>query len=162
MKNLSLIVAIGKNNELGINNGLIWHLKGDMRYFKETTTGHTIIMGRKTFISLHGLLPNRKHIVITSNKDFKYDDVIVMNDVKDALNYVKNSNDECFVIGGATIYEEFLDYANKLYITEIDASEKSDVYFPKFDKNLYDKYIIKENEEDGIKYNFVLYTKRSK
>lgn len=160
MINLSLIAAVGKNRELGKDNDLIWHLKEDMKYFREMTNNKTIIMGRKCFESLPGLLPNRKHIILTNNKDYKVDGALVMNNMEDVLNYIKNTDEQCFIIGGAKIYELFLPYCDNLYLTEIKDKKDADVYFPKFDKKLYNKKIIDSKEENNIKYNFVLYRRK--
>lgn len=160
MKNLSLIVAIGKNNELGLNDNLIWNLKGDMHFFKETTIGHTVIMGNNTFKSLPCLLPNRHNIVITDNTNYHPKGVTIFCNIKEVLKYVEKSKDECFVIGGASIYKQFLEYCDTLYITEIDDSHKCDVYFPKISKEEYEKEVLKENIENNIKYRFVKYIKR--
>ena len=159
MKNITMIAAIGKNNELGKDNALIWHLPGDLKFFKETTTGKTIIMGRRTFESLPRMLPNRHHIVISSSNNFPQE-VSVYNTIDDLLKDYKDSNEELFVIGGASIYKAFLDLSNKLYLTEIDAEDKNaDAYFPTFDKSLYDMEVLKENEDEEIKYRHVLYKK---
>ena len=156
----SIIAAIGKNNELGKDNDLIWHLPNDLRFFKETTTGKTIIMGRRTFESLPRMLPNRHHIVLSSSTDFP-EEVEVYKELKDLLEAYKDTNEELFVIGGASIYKLFIDYSDKLYLTEIDAECKdADAYFPEFDKSLYDKEIIKENSDDNIKYKHVLYKRK--
>ena len=156
----SIIAAIGKNNELGKNNDLIWHLPGDLKFFKETTTGKTIIMGRKTFESLPKMLPNRHHIVISSSNNFP-EEVEVYNNLEDLLNEKKDINDELFVIGGASIYRLFMDYADKLYLTEIDAECKdADAYFPAFNKEEWDKDILKENENNDIFYKHVLYKRK--
>ena len=157
MNNLSLIAAIGKNGELGKDNDLIWHLKEDMKFFRKMTNGKTIIMGRKCFESLSGLLPNRKHIILTNNKDYKVDGALVMNSIDSILDYIKNTTEECFIIGGAKIYELFLPYCNNLYLTEIEDEKDADVYFPEFDKKMFDKKIIDQIEESGIKYKFILY-----
>ena len=161
MDNLSIIAAIGKNNELGLKNNLIWHLPSDLKYFKKVTSGKTIIMGRKCFESLPGLLPNRKHIILTNNKDYHVDGAIIYHNVEDILNYVKSTNEECFIIGGAKIYELFLPYAKKLYLTEIDATSKADVYFPIFNKELYEREELEEINENSINYRFVIYTRRN-
>jgi len=156
----SIIAAIGKNNELGKDNDLIWRLKNDLKFFREVTTGHTIIMGRKTFESLPKMLPNRKHIVLSSSEDFP-SEVEVYKELKDLLESLKNSEEEIFIIGGGSIYKLFIDYADKLYLTEIDASyEEADTYFPTFDKNNYDREVLKENEENGILYKHVLYKRK--
>ena len=155
----SIIAAIGKNRELGKDNDLIWHLPNDLKFFREVTTGKTIIMGRKTFDSLPRMLPNRKHIVISSSNNFN-SEVKVYKDIKQLLLDYKNSIEELFVIGGASIYKQFIDIADKLYLTEVDAEcMDASVYFPEFDKNNYEKTILKENEDNGIKYKHVLYKK---
>lgn len=155
---ISIIAAIGKNNELGKDNNLIWHLKEDLKFFKELTTNHVIVMGRKTFESLPKILPNRHHIVITSNNNLN-DKIEVFNSVESFLEKYKDYKDEIFIIGGSSIYKSFLDYSNKLYLTEIDEECKNaDVYFPYFDKSLWSKeYISDELEENNIKYRHVLY-----
>lgn len=160
MINLSLIAAVGKNRELGKNNALIWHFKEDMKFFRKVTDNKTIIMGRKCFESLPGLLPNRKHIILTTNDDYKVDKALIMHDVKSVLEYIKNTDEECFIIGGAKIYELFLPYCDRLYLTEIDDSNDADVYFPKIDYELYDKEIIDEKCENNINYRFVLYRRK--
>lgn len=160
MINLSLIAAIGKNRELGKNNDLIWHLKEDMKFFKKMTNGKTIIMGRVCFESLPGLLPNRKHIILSNNKEYKVKDALIMNNIDEVLEYIKNTNEECFIIGGSKIYELFLPYCDKLYLTEINSESDADVYFPKINEELYNKEILDEKEENNIKYKFALYRRK--
>ena len=160
MNNLNLIAAVGKNRELGKDNDLIWHLKEDLKYFKEKTNNNTIIMGRKCFESLPGLLPNRKHIILTNNKNYIVNGALIMHNIEEVLEYVKNTNETCFIIGGAKIYEIFLPYCNNLYLTEIDDEKDADVYFPKFDKNMYNSEIVEENEENNIKYKMLVYRRK--
>lgn len=152
---ISIIAAIGKNNELGKDNNLIWHLPNDLKFFKEMTFGKTILMGRKTFNSLPKLLPGRTHIVL-STSNLNIEGIIQFTNIEDALDYIKDI-DEVFIIGGASIYKEFLPYTNKLYLTEIDATSDADVYFPIFDKSKYKRSVIKSNADNGIKYEHVLY-----
>ena len=155
--NISMIASVGKNNELGKNNDLIWHLRKDLKFFKEVTTNHVIVMGRKTFESLPKILPNRHHIVITS-KDYIDDEVEVFKNIDSFLEAYKDYEDEIFIIGGSSIYREFLDYSNKLYLTEIDEEDKNaDVYFPMFDKSLWERSIIDEDVDNNISYKHVLY-----
>ena len=156
--NISIVAAIGKNNELGKDNNLIWHLKEDLKFFKELTTNHVIVMGRKTFESLPKMLPNRHHIVITSNNNLN-NEIEVFKNIESFLETYKDYEDEIFIIGGSSIYKSFLDYSNKLYLTEIDEECKNaNVYFPCFDKSLWNKeYISDELEENNIKYRHVLY-----
>lgn len=155
----SIIAAIGKNNELGKNNDLIWHLPNDLKFFKEVTSGHTIVMGKKTFLSLPGILPNRKHIVITSGGLYP-DAVSVYTNIDELINDYKESSEEVFIIGGASIYKALINYCDKLYLTEINASAEADAYFPEFDKNDYISEILKSNEDNGISYNHILYRKK--
>ena len=125
---LSIIVAVAKNNVIGKDNKLIWHLPEDLKRFKKLTTGHTIIMGRKTFDSLGWVLPNRKHVILCNDREMNIDDenVEVLEDISMLKEYVE-SEEENFVIGGATIYKLLIPYANKLYITEINENFDGDV-----------------------------------
>lgn len=161
--NLSIIAAVGQNNELGKNNDLIWRFKNDMKFFKETTMGHHMIMGRKTFESLPKLLDGRKHLVLTRSQLQFPEEVDVYKSVEEFLDAYKDCEEEVFDIGGATIYKELLDYANKLYLTEIDAEDKeADVYFPNFDKENFDREELThfQDEKTGIQYKHILYKRR--
>lgn len=156
---VSMIAAIGKNRELGKNNDLIWHFKEDMKFFRETTTGNTVIMGRKTFESLPHALPNRQNIVITSNADYAADGAEVATGIREALKKAKNDN--VFIIGGGKIYAEFLSVADKLYLTEIDSEcYEADTFFPEFDKLLYTAEKLTDFTVDGIHFSHILYTKK--
>ncbi len=156
---ISLILSVGKNNEIGKNNDLVWHFHEDMRFFRKTTTGNTVIMGRKTFESLPKILPNRRNIVISGDKSLKIDGAEVANSVEEALEIAKNDN--VFVIGGGRIYAQLLPLASRLYLTEIEAEcSDADTFFPKFDKSLWSREVLSCAEEDGIKFSHVLYTKK--
>lgn len=155
---ISMIAAIGKNLELGKGNDLIWHFKEDMKFFKETTTGNTVIMGRKTFESLPKALPNRRNIVITTNADYNPVGAEIATGIEEALDMCKGEN--VFIIGGGKIYTEFLPYAQKLYLTEIeDTCEDADTFFPKFDKEKYSKKQLTDFTVDGINFKHILYSK---
>ena len=155
---VSMIAAVGKNLELGKNNNLIWHFKEDMKFFKDTTMGHTVVMGRKTFESLPKALPGRKNIVISSNAQYQAQGATVVTSVEEALQIA--DNEEIFVIGGGKIYAEFLPYADKLYLTEIDAEcADADTYFPQFNKSDYIKEIINYYDIDGVEFYHVVYKK---
>lgn len=159
---ISIIAAVGQNGELGKNGDLIWRLKDDMKFFKEKTAHHTIVMGRQTFESLHGLLPNRTHIVL-SRSNLQVPDVKVYHNIQDFLNDYQNTDTEVFNIGGASIYKALLPYTSNLYLTEIEASDqKADTYFPSFDKDNYTKEILGTNQDQAskIKYKHVLYKRR--
>ncbi len=158
--NLSIIAAIGKNGELGKNNDLIWKLKEDMKFFKTTTIGHTVVMGRNTYESLPKILPNRKNIVLSTH-DINNKEVEVYKNIKDFLTKYKDFSDEIFIIGGASVYSAFIDMVNKMYLTEIDATcTSADVYFPKFNLDSWIKEEISSIEENSIKYKHVLYKKK--
>ena len=155
---VSMIAAVGKNLELGKNNDLIWHFKEDMKFFKDTTIGHTVVMGRKTFESLPKALPGRKNIVISSNAEYQAQGATVVTSVEEALQIA--DNEEIFVIGGGKIYAEFLPYADKLYLTEIVAEcADADTYFPQFNKSEYIKEIINYYDIDGVEFYHVVYKK---
>lgn len=131
IKNLAMIVAIAKNGAIGRKNELLWHIPEDLKYFKEVTSGHPIIMGWNTWLSLPKKpLPNRTNIIISHNNKC-IDNCIVFKNISECTEYISNQNTTCFVIGGASIYKQLIDYANKLYITWIDkAYYDADVYFP--------------------------------
>lgn len=156
---ISIIAAVGKNLELGKNNDLIWHFKADMKFFRETTTGNSVIMGRNTFESLPHALPNRKNIVITSDKNYVAEGATVVSSVDEALKEADFG--ETFVIGGGRVYKEMLSLADKLILTEIEAEcDSATVFFPSFDKEKYKREVLQSNEENGVKFSHVLYTKK--
>ena len=155
----SIIAAVGKNNELGKKGDLIFHIKEDMKFFKETTTGHTVLMGFKTWESLPKKLPNRKNIVVTFD-GFEGPDECV-TDLEKFIKENKDTDEEIFIIGGGSIYAQFIKHANRLYLTEIDGEDKdADVFFPEFDKTTYKKTILKEGSDSGIDYKMCLYEKK--
>lgn len=161
---LSIIVAKAKNNIIGKENQLIWKLPADLKRFKELTTGHTIIMGRKTFESIGRVLPNRKHIIFSQNPDFKVKDenVQVVHSMLEIQEYIENE-EENFVIGGAMIYNLLMPYVTKMYITEIDKEFEGDAFFPKINEEIW-KEISREkgpkDEENSLDYDYVIYEKR--
>ena len=161
---LSIIVAVAKNNVIGKDNKLIWHLPEDLKRFKRLTTDHTIIMGRKTFESLGRVLPNRKHIVLCNDAEMNIDDENVeVIDSIDKLEKYENSEEENFVIGGASIYKLLLPKANKLYITKINQEFDGDVYFPEIDENEW-KIVEREqgikDEKNPYDYEYITYVRR--
>lgn len=172
---LSIISAIANNNEIGQKNELLWNLPIDMKHFKETTTGHPIIMGQKTFESL-GIgadgqsgraLPNRRNIVLTLDQDFKREGVEVyysMTELEHALNDTLRENEEAFIIGGGQIYKLFIDKADRLYITHVDASfPLADTYFPTIDQDKWEIVSEDKHEKDEKNIydcNFVIYKRK--
>ena len=162
MNNLILIGAIGKNGELGKNNKLIWYIPDDLKFFKENTINHTIVMGYNTFISLPKLLVKRKHIVLTRKTDLNLpSEVTIFHDKESVLEYAKNHNDDIFIIGGASIYTQFINESDRMILTEINESDKeADAYFPNFNVLSWDKEILSEKEYEGISYKHVLYKRK--
>ena len=155
---ISMISSVGKNRELGKNNGLIWHFKEDMRFFKDTTMGHTVVMGLNTYRSLPGDLPGR-HIIVVSFDPV--DGVDTVNGIQSIIDKYKDSEEEIFICGGASIYRQFLPFANKLYLTEIDAIDnEADTFFPEFDKEEWNKTLLEHNNQKNIDFNMYLYERR--
>ena len=158
---LSIIVAIAKNNVIGKDNQLIWHLPEDLKRFKKLTTNHTIIMGRKTFESLGRVLPNRKHVILCNDAEMNVNDenVEILDDISKLKKY-KDSEEENFVIGGATIYKLLMPYTNKMYVTHINQDFEGDVYFPEISENDW-KVIEKEkglkDEKNPFDYEYITY-----
>lgn len=161
---LSIIVAKASNNIIGKNNALIWHLPEDLKRFKKLTTGHTIIMGRRTFESLGRILPNRKHVILCNDMTMDINDerVEILDDISKLDKYI-NSAEENFIIGGATIYKLLMPYANKMYITEINQEFDGDVSFPEINKEeweIIDKEKGLKNEENPYDYSYVTYIRK--
>lgn len=162
---LSIIVAVAKNNVIGKDNKLVWHLPEDLKRFKKLTTGHAIIMGRKTFESLGRVLPNRKHIVLTNNSNIKieYENVEVIDDIKLLERYI-NSEEENFIIGGATIYKLLMPYVQKIYLTLIHKEFEGDVYFPEIKKEewkIIDREKGLENKDNPFEYEYITFTRKN-
>lgn len=163
---LSIVVAKARNNIIGKENKLIWNLPADLEHFKELTTGHVIIMGRKTFESLGKILPNRKHIVFSQNPDFKIKDenVQVVHSMLEIQEYIENEK-ENFVIGGAMIYNLLMPYVTKMYVTEVNEEFEGDSFFPKINLEIW-KEIAREkgtkDEKNNLDYDYVIYEKNNK
>lgn len=161
---ITIIAAIGKHNELGKNNDLIWHLPADLKRFKRVTTGHHILMGRNTFESIGKPLPNRTTIIITRNNDYFKDGCLVANSIEEAIALAKDDK-EIFIIGGAQIYEQALekDLVQKLDITIVHNNFDADVYFPKIDTSIWKEISredFKADEKNKYDYSFVSYAKK--
>ncbi len=134
---LTLIAAIAENNALGKDNKMLWHLPDDFKRFKQLTSGHYIIMGRKTFESLPGMLPNRTHVIITRQEDYKAEGCIIVNSLDQALAACPQ-DDEVFVIGGGEIYKQAITKADKIELTRVhDIAPEADAYFPEFDTEVW-------------------------
>ena len=161
MEQLYLIAAIGENGELGKNNQLIWHLKDDLKFFKEKTMGHAIVMGYQTFCSLSKQLPGRKRIVLTHKEISLPEGVMVCHSLQELKAYLKEQNKTCYIIGGASIYEQLIDDCDKMYLTKIDASDpEADTYFPKWNEEDFDVTVLDQHEENQIRYKHLEYVRK--
>ena len=155
--NLTLIAAISSNQVIGYNQTIPWEIPEDIKYFRETTMGQTIVMGRKTYESIGKPLLGRKNIVITSSiKEIR--GVQIINSPQELLKNIKNIKNEIFIIGGQKVYEEFLPFANKMHITEIDLKINGDSFFPVWNRSEWKEIsrTPKKNIEAKINYSFVV------
>lgn len=126
--NLNIIVAIDQNKAIGKNNALLWHLPNDLKFFKKTTSGHTVIMGRKTYDSIGKPLPNRRNIIISGNKDLKIEGAEVYHSIEEALNHCEQE-DEVFILGGAKIYSQVYAYTQRFFVTQVHHTFDADTFF---------------------------------
>lgn len=164
---ISAIIAIAKNNAIGKDNKLLWHLPADMKFFKDKTTGHCIITGRKNYESIPEKfrpLPDRTNIVITRQKDYQAPGAVVVNSIDEALIVARDKNEtEVFIIGGAEIYRQSLHITDKLYITWVNESFEADTFFPELDMNewsLISEEIRPADEKNKYECRFCVYVKR--
>jgi dihydrofolate reductase len=159
MKNISIIVAIAENNGIGKDNKLLWHIPADLKRFKKITTGHTVIMGRNTFYSLPGgPLKNRRNIVITDNPADRFEGCEIVFSVEEAIDRC-DEHQENFVIGGASVYRQFLPHANKLYLTLVNKSFEADTFFPEINRDEWHEISreFPDNEEkQEFTYEFIV------
>ena len=158
----SIIACIGKNRELGKNNDLIFHFKEDMKFFRETTRGHTVVMGYNTWKSLgEKPLPNRQNLILSHQKIANLPEhAEQIPDLETFIKRHEKSDEEIFVIGGASIYKLFLPYAHTLYLTEVDAVKDADVFFPEFNKENYDLTTLSSITENQTNFNINKYTRK--
>lgn len=159
---IKIIAAVGRNLELGKQGNLIWHLPGDLKFFKARTSRKIVVMGRTTYNSLPKKLPGRVHYVLTDVLDFNKDieDVRIFYDFNTLLEEVKKQSQkyDVFIIGGASVYAQFIPYADELILTEINAEDKeADAFFPSFNKKLWEKQVLGKDFDGGISYTYVRY-----
>ncbi|MDR1425901.1 MAG: dihydrofolate reductase [Rickettsiales bacterium] len=156
---ITIVAAIGKNRQLGLNGKLIWKIEEDMKNFKNLTMNHHLLMGRKTFQSIGRALPHRENLVVSRKTDLAVDGAHIFSSPLEAVNFADNGGEsELFVLGGATIYEFFLsrELANKMYLTEVDYEGVADVFFPKFNGEEWNVVAThpfernSKNEYDGV------------
>lgn len=161
---ISFMLAMDRNRIIGRNNDLPWHLPKDFRFFKERTTGHTVIMGRKTYDSLGGALPNRKNVVVTKKNTTFPEEVEVITELKTIQDWNKaNPEKEFFVIGGGHIFKQIMPYADRMYITLIDESFEGDIYFPEFNEEEWNLTSNEKGEKDDknpYDYYFLQYDRK--
>ncbi len=153
-----MIAAVAENNALGKNNDLLWHLPNDFKRFKSLTSGHHIIMGRKTFESFPKPLPNRTHIIITREKGYKAEGCIIVDSIDKALEVCPKNQDN-YIIGGGEIYTLSIPYADKLDITRVHHSFEADAYFPDIDSEKWElSESVFNSKDDSHKYDFTFQT----
>lgn len=153
MKHISIIVAISNNNGIGKDNKLLCHIPGDLKRFRQITTGHTVIMGKNTFLSLPGgPLKNRKNVVITDNHQDCFEGCETVFSIDEAINHC-DDNQENFVIGGASVYRQFLPRASKLYLTLVNKTFDADTFFPEINQDEWNE-ISREIPEDAVMHDF--------
>lgn len=163
MKNISIIVAIAQNYAIGKDNQLLWHISDDLKRFKKLTLDHTIVMGKKTFESLPVRpLKNRRSIVITDIPGEKIEGCEMAYSIEEAISLFEKDR-ENFIIGGGSIYRQFLGHADKLYITWVHKDFEADTFFPEIDENIWKIVEIEEHVDElsQLKYGFFVYEKKS-
>jgi dihydrofolate reductase len=164
---ISLIAAVSQNYVIGKNNQLVWRLPADMKYFKDVTEGHHVLMGRKNYLSIPGKfrpLSNRINIVVTHEKAFKAEGCVVVHSMEEGIDYAKKQGEkELFVIGGGEIYRQTIDLADKLYITWVHSTFEGDTFFPEINFDLWKETYRKDcqpDEKHKFAYSFCIYEKR--
>ena len=154
---VSMIAAIGTGRTLGKNNDLLWRIPDDLKRFRTLTTGHVLVMGRKTFESTGKPLPNRTSVVVTRDPNWSHEGVVVASSIKKALEKAKAIDSEVFVIGGGQIYEQALPLTDRLYLTLIDAQKDADIYFPAYEKEFTKILSHEVREFESLKYTWVVW-----
>ena len=159
---LSAVVAAAENNAIGKDNQLLWHLPNDLRFFKRTTTGHTVVMGRKTYESVGKPLPNRRNIIITRQAGYKVAGTEVVHSLSEALERCADE-EEVFIVGGAEIYRQALPLLDRIYLTRVHAQPEGDSFFPELDDEAW-KLVAEErhsaDERHAYSYAFRIYERR--
>ncbi|HBI01990.1 MAG TPA: dihydrofolate reductase [Flavobacterium sp.] len=157
-----MIAAAAENNALGKDNDLVWHLPDDFKRFKELTSGHSIIMGRKTFESFPKLLPNRTHIIITRQKNYQPESCIVVNSIEKALEFIEEDED-AFIIGGGEIYKQSLPFTDVIELTRVHDSFEADTYFPELNQEewqLVDEEYHPKDEKHAVDFTYQTYIRK--
>lgn len=160
---ISLVVAIASNRAIGKDNQLLWHLPNDLKFFKKTTTGHAVIMGRRTFESIGKALPNRRNIVVTRQTDYQADHIETVPSVKEAL-ALCTGDDEVFVIGGGQLYEHTLSVADRVYLTRVEANIEGDTFFPELPEDEWERISAETHPADdrhAYSYAFEIWKRKT-
>lgn len=158
MKNLYMIACVSRDGGLGKDGKLLWQIPADMRFFRETTLGHPVIMGRKTFASIGRALPGRKNLVLSRQKGD--DPAVQWCDEAGLQAWLETTPGPKFVIGGASLYQKFLPEAEIIYLTEVDGVKPADTYFPEFDKSQFERIVLKEGVDADYNYQIVKYIRK--
>lgn len=155
----TIVVAMGEKNEIGSGNQLLWHLPKDLKHFKDLTSGHPIIMGRKTYESIGKALPNRTNIVVSRKKNWFQEGVLIVGSLKEAVKFAKKIDENIFIIGGGNVYEQTMEIADRLEVTLVKANLEADTYFPKISEKIWKKTgeICHEKDEKN-QYDFCFQT----
>lgn len=161
MSKISIIVATGKNREIGAENKLLWKIPEELKRFKEITTGHPIIMGRKTFESIGRILPNRTNIIVTRDTKYEIEGAVIAHSLEEAIEKAKEEGpDEMFIIGGGQIFEQALPLVDKLYVTLVEAEfPEADSFFPEYADKFTKKVFELDQESSGYIYKFLEFEK---
>ncbi|MDQ0595622.1 dihydrofolate reductase [Chryseobacterium ginsenosidimutans] len=155
----TIVVAMGEKNEIGFENQLLWHLPKDLKHFKDITSGHPIIMGRKTYESIGKPLPNRTNIVVSRKKGWFEEGILIVGSIKEAVKFAKKIDEEVFIIGGGNIYEQTIDIVDKLEVTLVKADLQADTYFPKIDSKIWKKTTeVCHEKDEKNQYDFCFQT----
>ena len=162
---ITIVVAMGLDNEIGADNQLLWHLPKDLKHFKEMTTDHPIIMGRKTYESIGKALPNRTNIVVSRKKDWFEEGILIVGSIKEAVKFAKKIDEQVFIIGGGNIYEQTLDLTDKLEVTLVQTNLEADTFFPKIDPKIWNKteeVCHEKDEKNEFDFCFQTYERKVK
>ncbi len=159
MKDLAMIACVSRDGGLGNANQLLWRIPEDQKFFKMVTMGGVVVMGRKTFESIGNPLPGRTNVILSS-RPLEAEGVYWCKNEADLNEFLKTKSEKKFIIGGATLYQMYIDQADRIYLTEVDDSRPADVYFPKFDKSKFNRTVLMNGENDGIKYEIVEYVRK--
>jgi len=160
MKDLAIIACVSSDRGLGQDNDLLWHFKDDMKFFRTTTQGATVVMGSRTFASIGSKpLPKRRNIVL-SRAEIDRAGVEVVHNETELRKLLAQTDGPKFIVGGASLYQMFIDDAEKLYLTEVAATKPADTYFPEFNRADFVRKVLAAHEQDGIKFEIVEYIRK--